>query len=183
MRSTGVRHAPWTRLSGMANLHQPTAADAQPAPKMLTCGRWWILHRIAHLPANQQPKSIPRLHHTSSLWPAVRSPAAGRTGGAEPARTGWIGGVKPHVARQPQPRTNGRRPRTNGTDNADREGSSVFYVSQSHSPEVNPEPTMNELLTPSAIVVGIDGSRAAIQAALWAVDEAVSRDIPLRRRG
>jgi nucleotide-binding universal stress UspA family protein len=29
-------------------------------------------------------------------------------------------------------------------------------------------------------VVGIDGSRAAINAALWAVDEAVSRDIPLR---
>jgi nucleotide-binding universal stress UspA family protein len=31
-----------------------------------------------------------------------------------------------------------------------------------------------------SIVVGIDGSRAAVRAALWAVDEAVSRDIPLR---
>ena len=31
-----------------------------------------------------------------------------------------------------------------------------------------------------AVVVGIDGSRAAVGAALWAVDEAVSRDIPLR---
>ena len=31
-----------------------------------------------------------------------------------------------------------------------------------------------------AVVVGIDGSQAAISAALWAVDEAVSRDIPLR---
>ena len=31
-----------------------------------------------------------------------------------------------------------------------------------------------------AIVVGIDGSQAAISAALWAVDEAVRRDIPLR---
>jgi nucleotide-binding universal stress UspA family protein len=30
------------------------------------------------------------------------------------------------------------------------------------------------------VVVGIDGSRAAVRAALWAVDEAVSRDIPLR---
>ncbi|WP_205878043.1 universal stress protein [Mycobacterium camsae] len=30
------------------------------------------------------------------------------------------------------------------------------------------------------VVVGIDGSRAAIDAALWAVDEAVARDIPLR---
>jgi nucleotide-binding universal stress UspA family protein len=29
-------------------------------------------------------------------------------------------------------------------------------------------------------VVGIDGSKAAISAALWAVDEAVARDIPLR---
>ena len=29
-----------------------------------------------------------------------------------------------------------------------------------------------------SIVVGIDGSRAAVDAALWAVDEAVSRDIP-----
>jgi nucleotide-binding universal stress UspA family protein len=31
-----------------------------------------------------------------------------------------------------------------------------------------------------AVVVGIDGSTAAVSAALWAVDEAVSRDIPLR---
>ncbi|CAM4238439.1 Universal stress proteinc/MT3220 [Mycobacterium basiliense] len=31
-----------------------------------------------------------------------------------------------------------------------------------------------------AIVVGIDGSHAATYAALWAIDEAVSRDIPLR---
>ena len=30
------------------------------------------------------------------------------------------------------------------------------------------------------VVVGIDGSRAAINAALWAVDEAVGRDVPLR---
>ena len=36
-----------------------------------------------------------------------------------------------------------------------------------------------DLPTP-AIVVGIDGSRIGISAALWAVDEAVSRDIPLR---
>ncbi|CAM2765504.1 universal stress protein [Mycobacterium intermedium] len=39
---------------------------------------------------------------------------------------------------------------------------------------------MNEIRTPPSIIVGIDGSRAAIQAALWAIDEAVSRDIPLR---
>ena len=31
-----------------------------------------------------------------------------------------------------------------------------------------------------AVVVGIDGSPTAVDAALWAVDEAVSRDIPLR---
>jgi nucleotide-binding universal stress UspA family protein len=30
------------------------------------------------------------------------------------------------------------------------------------------------------VVVGIDGSRSALQAALWAVDEAVDRDVPLR---
>ena len=30
------------------------------------------------------------------------------------------------------------------------------------------------------VVVGIDGSRAAVDAALWALDEAISRDIPLR---
>ncbi|WP_068186024.1 universal stress protein [Mycobacterium sp. UM_CSW] len=39
---------------------------------------------------------------------------------------------------------------------------------------------MNELATPQSIVVGIDGSKAAIRAALWALDEAVSRDAPLR---
>ena len=40
---------------------------------------------------------------------------------------------------------------------------------------------MHDHYAPSpAVVVGIDGSRSAVGAALWAVDEAVSRDIPLR---
>lgn len=39
---------------------------------------------------------------------------------------------------------------------------------------------MPEPFTPPSIVVGVDGSRAAVRAALWALDEAVSRDIPLR---
>lgn len=30
------------------------------------------------------------------------------------------------------------------------------------------------------VVVGIDGSRAALDAALWAIDEAIDRDVPLR---
>jgi nucleotide-binding universal stress UspA family protein len=30
------------------------------------------------------------------------------------------------------------------------------------------------------VVVGIDGSRAAVEAALWAIDEAINRDVPLR---
>ncbi|MCX8558266.1 universal stress protein [Mycolicibacterium mucogenicum] len=32
----------------------------------------------------------------------------------------------------------------------------------------------------SAVVVGVDGSQWSVNAALWAVDEAVSRDVPLR---
>lgn len=40
---------------------------------------------------------------------------------------------------------------------------------------------MQEIQLPSpAVVVGIDGSRAALTAALWAADEAFDRDIPLR---
>jgi nucleotide-binding universal stress UspA family protein len=39
---------------------------------------------------------------------------------------------------------------------------------------------MREPPAPRPIVVGADGSRPALQAALWAVDEAVSRDVPLR---
>ena len=39
---------------------------------------------------------------------------------------------------------------------------------------------MQEPTTPRAVVVGVDGSKAALSAALWAVDEAVRRDIPLR---
>jgi nucleotide-binding universal stress UspA family protein len=39
---------------------------------------------------------------------------------------------------------------------------------------------MTELVSQPAVVVGIDGSRSALRAALWAVDEAVHRDIPLR---
>ncbi|MFZ0717419.1 universal stress protein [Mycobacterium sp.] len=38
---------------------------------------------------------------------------------------------------------------------------------------------MQELATLGSIFVGIDGSKAAISAALWAADEAVSRDVPL----
>ena len=39
---------------------------------------------------------------------------------------------------------------------------------------------MNELRTSRPVVVGVDGSKAAIATALWAVDEAVSREVPLR---
>jgi nucleotide-binding universal stress UspA family protein len=39
---------------------------------------------------------------------------------------------------------------------------------------------MRETFNPPSVVVGIDGSRAAVSAALWAADEAVSRDVPLR---
>ncbi len=39
---------------------------------------------------------------------------------------------------------------------------------------------MNDSAESRAIVVGVDGSKAAIHAALWAVDEAVSRNITLR---
>jgi len=40
---------------------------------------------------------------------------------------------------------------------------------------------MSDPRTPQrAVVVGIDGSQAAIQAAEWAVDEALSREVPLR---
>ncbi len=39
---------------------------------------------------------------------------------------------------------------------------------------------MPESFTPPSIVVGVDGSRTAVRAAVWAVDEAVSRDLPLR---
>lgn len=34
--------------------------------------------------------------------------------------------------------------------------------------------------TPLPVVVGIDGSQAAIGAAEWAIDEAVTREVPLR---
>lgn len=39
---------------------------------------------------------------------------------------------------------------------------------------------MSAVLSALSVVVGIDGSAGATQAALWAVDEAVSRDIPWR---
>lgn len=39
---------------------------------------------------------------------------------------------------------------------------------------------MREPLTPPSVVVGIDGSKGAVHAALWALDEAVSRDVALR---
>lgn len=39
---------------------------------------------------------------------------------------------------------------------------------------------MNESAKPQPVVAGVDGSKPAIRAALWAVDEAISRDVPLR---
>jgi len=42
------------------------------------------------------------------------------------------------------------------------------------------QPSAPHPFTPPSIVVGIDGSRTAVEAALWAVDEALSRDVPLR---
>jgi nucleotide-binding universal stress UspA family protein len=39
---------------------------------------------------------------------------------------------------------------------------------------------MNDIETSSSILVGIDGSDAAVGAALWSIDEAVSRNIPMR---
>ncbi len=39
---------------------------------------------------------------------------------------------------------------------------------------------MREESAPRSIVVGVDGSKSAVSAALWAVDEALSRQIPLR---
>jgi len=42
---------------------------------------------------------------------------------------------------------------------------------------------MNESAQPRSVVVGVDGSQAALRAAWWAVDEAVSRDVTLRLLG
>jgi nucleotide-binding universal stress UspA family protein len=39
---------------------------------------------------------------------------------------------------------------------------------------------MKHMEPPGPIIVGVDGSRAAINAATWAIDEAISRDVPLR---
>jgi nucleotide-binding universal stress UspA family protein len=39
---------------------------------------------------------------------------------------------------------------------------------------------MFENFPPKSVVVGIDGSQAAVRAALWAVDEVAGTDIPLR---
>ena len=39
---------------------------------------------------------------------------------------------------------------------------------------------MNDKHAPSAVVVGIDGSPTAIHAAQWAINEAISRSVPLR---
>ena len=39
---------------------------------------------------------------------------------------------------------------------------------------------MKQMESPGPIIVGVDGSRAAINAATWAIDEAISRDVPLR---
>ncbi|OBG68676.1 universal stress protein [Mycobacterium sp. E3339] len=39
---------------------------------------------------------------------------------------------------------------------------------------------MSEPASTKSIIAGIDGSKGAIRAALWAVDEAVNRDVPLR---
>ncbi|MCW2515447.1 MAG: hypothetical protein JWR11_4489 [Mycobacterium sp.] len=39
---------------------------------------------------------------------------------------------------------------------------------------------MTDILPGASVVVGIDGSKAAVHAAEWAIDEAIARDVPLR---
>lgn len=39
---------------------------------------------------------------------------------------------------------------------------------------------MNDHRLPGPVIVGVDGSQAAIRAAQWAIDEAISRRVPLR---
>jgi nucleotide-binding universal stress UspA family protein len=39
---------------------------------------------------------------------------------------------------------------------------------------------MDHVFPSASIIVGIDGSDAAVRAAIWATDEAITRDIPLR---
>lgn len=39
---------------------------------------------------------------------------------------------------------------------------------------------MAAAFTAPAVIVGVDGSQSAVRAAVWAIDEALSRDVPLR---
>lgn len=39
---------------------------------------------------------------------------------------------------------------------------------------------MSDIMPGASVVVGIDGSKAAVDATEWAVDEAIARDVPLR---
>ena len=48
------------------------------------------------------------------------------------------------------------------------------------SPTPDSRSIMKRAFPPASIVVGVDGSKASVEAAVWAVDEAVDRDIPLR---
>lgn len=57
--------------------------------------------------------------------------------------------------------------------------SSLEVSKGAHFSEVK-EPVMRDFYSGPRVVVGVDGSRGASQAAVWAVAEAVSRDIPLR---
>jgi nucleotide-binding universal stress UspA family protein len=50
----------------------------------------------------------------------------------------------------------------------------------SETAAVHQEYGMNQAFSSASIIVGIDGSKAAIRAAVWAIDEAVRRDVPLR---
>jgi len=70
--------------------------------------------------------------------------------------------------------------RTNGSEKLGREPIALQGVDQRHPTEADPETRDERSTYTPSIVVGIDGSKAAIRAALWAIDEAVSRDIPLR---
>jgi nucleotide-binding universal stress UspA family protein len=81
----------------------------------------------------------------------------------------------------PFEKTNGRQLRTNGSLGPTPKAIALrMYRSTALTETQSGSCTMKEFSTREAVVVGIDGSKAAVHAALWAVDEAVSRDIPLR---
>src|SRR6202165_2631356 len=177
---------------GMATTTTVTA-NASTKASIRSLGRTSWLRPNARL---IQPRPKPSVKVCMTSPPAIAAylaPMESIVASSEPRSQGHTSSVGAASCHQPLRKYgSGHRTgaRTNGADEGCNDSirnpgsaNNVRDVTRRRHHRVSPaaqEGTMKRTESPGPVVVGIDGSKAAVNAAKWAIDEAISRDVPLR---